>query len=133
VYHERGDIGVTAGNEYSRYQLIDMTTPIEYQSIIMVTGKHFELLSWRLLSITFRKFVWICLGISFLTAVTLIFLAQIIYKSKIVVLMSEKDRSQVFLWKSGRIIENIYGAFFEEHIPTLSPFPLRFFLGYSRP
>jgi hypothetical protein len=81
VYNEKGEIGCFAGNVFNRFPLVDLTTPVEYHSMILITGKHFRILSWQLLSAPLSNQVWIYLLIATTFMAIFIYLVQSIYKT----------------------------------------------------
>lgn len=128
VYNEDADIGLLGANSFERAQLVLSTKPFEYQSVVLVTGKHYQVLTWKLLSAPLGKNVWIALAACIVVAVLFIFLMQFFFKNFILKFFTYREKSKVRLWRNGKLVENILAAFFEQEIPDLSPRPLRIFL-----
>lgn len=128
IYNELAEIGILAGNSLERSRLVTLTSPLEYQSAVMITGRHYEVLSWKLLSAPLGKRVWIFLGISIIVAIIFIYGTQELFKTYIFPYLSPSERSAVRLWRNGEIVENTLAAFFDQDVPLLSPRPLKLFL-----
>jgi hypothetical protein len=71
LYREIADVGVLSSPDMNRFALTAFTTAAEYQSLIMITGKHYQHLTWKLLSIALQKSVWEWMTFTLVLAATI--------------------------------------------------------------
>ncbi|OXA62336.1 Glutamate receptor ionotropic, NMDA 3B [Folsomia candida] len=129
IYEERSQIGVIVGINLNRFKSVAFTTAGEYQSLVMVTGKHYQIFTWELLSTPLQSSVWLAMGCALGVSVVAIYGIQEFYRTYVIDLLPRRERSKIKLWENERILEYLFAAFFEEQAPNPSIRSLRLFLG----
>jgi len=126
----KADIGLVTGFREDRFDVIAFTSSAEIQSLILITGKHEELLTWRLFSIPFSRKLWNWMGFTYLVAVG--FTLFLIKSLKVIDhrFRSAKNTTKFVLWPYSQVITKTLAPFFEESLIEPSVNSFRIFLAF---